>query len=84
MLESFAYIIVLILQAMTWVVFIHVILSWVLSPDHPVREALNRLVDPLLQPIRNLIPPAGMIDFSSMVLLIVLQMLQQLIARTFL
>ena len=84
MLEALATILVLIFQALTWVVFIHILLTWVLSPDHPIRSALGRIVEPLLQPIRNLLPKTGMIDFSPMVLLILLQLVQQLIARTFL
>jgi YggT family protein len=84
LLQALATILVLIFQALTWVVFIHVLLSWVLSPDHPIRRALGQVVEPLLQPIRNLLPQTGMIDLSPMVLLIVFQLLQQLIARTFL
>lgn len=84
MIEAFAYILVLILQALTWVVFIHVLLTWVLSPDHPIRMALGRVVEPLLQPIRDLLPSMGMFDFSPIVLLILLQLVQQLVASTFL
>ena len=84
MLASIASILILLINALTLVVFIHVLLSWILSPDHPIRTALGQIVEPLLLPIRNLLPQTGMIDFSAMVLLILLQLVQQLIARTFL
>ncbi len=81
---SIAYILILFIKALTLIVFVHAILSWVLTPDHPIRTALGQIVEPLLLPIRNLLPPTGMVDFSVMVLLILLQLVQQLIARTFL
>jgi len=59
-----------------FVVIIHVVLSFFLSPFHPVRTALGTIVEPLLTPIRKVVPPLGMIDFSSMVLIIIIQVLQ--------
>ena len=35
--------------------------------------AINRLLDPLLRPIRNILPSTGAIDFSPLVLIILLQ-----------
>ncbi|NUM48287.1 MAG: YggT family protein [Anaerolineales bacterium] len=70
-----------ILQVFTWVILIHVLLSWFLPPDHSIRFSLSRVVEPFLKPIRDLIPPLGMFDFSPVILLILLQLLQQLIVR---
>ncbi len=36
-------------------------------------NSINRLLDPVLRPIRNLMPQTGAIDFSPLVLIIVLQ-----------
>ncbi|MBD2842926.1 YggT family protein [Erythrobacter rubeus] len=41
-----------------------------------VYESINRLLDPVLRPIRNLMPNTGAIDFSPLVLIILLQILQ--------
>ena len=38
-------------------------------------EAINRLLDPVLRPIRNLMPNTGAIDFSPLVLIIILQII---------
>ncbi len=38
-------------------------------------NSINRLLDPLLRPIRNLMPSTGAIDFSPLVLIIALQIL---------
>ena len=42
-------------------------------------EALNKILDPFLKPIRKIMPDTGMIDFSPMVLLIGLRVLQMLL-----
>lgn len=70
-----------ILRVYTFIVIIKVILSYFLSPYHPVREALDRLVDPLLDPIRRNLPPIGMFDFSPLVLIILIQVLDSLIQQ---
>jgi YggT family protein len=42
-------------------------------------HALNMILDPFLRPIRRIMPDTGMIDFSPMVLLIGLRILQMLL-----
>ncbi|MEP2735551.1 MAG: YggT family protein [Erythrobacter sp.] len=48
----------------------------VVSPSNQflmsVYDALNRLMDPILRPIRNLLPQTGAIDFSPIVVIVVL------------
>ncbi len=55
------------------VIIADVIVSYFLSPYHRVREFLDRLVQPLLTPIRRIIPLVGPIDFSPLVLLLLVQ-----------
>ncbi len=63
-----------------WIVVLaDVIVSWVLDPFHPIRNFLDSIVQPMLDPIRRIVPPAGGIDFSPLVLLIVLQLARTLI-----
>jgi len=66
-------------QALTYILLAYVILSWILSPLHPIRQALSRFVDPLLQPIRQILPQTGMFDLSPIVLFILLQLFGTLI-----
>jgi YggT family protein len=63
----------MIAQLLTLLVFITSLLSFFMSPYHPVREALDRLVNPMLAPIRRLVPTAGAIDFSPLILIILIQ-----------
>ncbi len=65
----------LAVEAVTILVVVHVILSYFLPPYHALRQALNRLVEPMLTPIRRVVRPAGMIDFSPLILLLLVQLL---------
>ncbi len=61
----------------TLVVIVDVVASWVLpNPYHPLRLAVHRLVEPMLAPIRRLVPPVGMIDFSPMILILLVQVIE--------
>lgn len=60
-------------------VIAYVILSYFMSPFHPVRQLINRLVDPMLNPIRRVLPQTGMIDFSPMVLIILIWILGRIL-----
>jgi YggT family protein len=43
-------------------------------------QALNMILDPFLKPIRKIMPDTGMIDFSPIVLIIGLRIIQMLLA----
>lgn len=66
---------------LTWVVIIDVVLTYFMSPFHPIRQTLDRLVEPLLMPIRRVMPNTGMIDFSPIVLLIAIQLGEYVLTR---
>jgi YggT family protein len=44
-----------------------------------VRLALDRILEPLLNPIRRIIPSAGMMDFSPLILIVLIQLLSRII-----
>ncbi len=60
----------------TWLIIIKVVLSYFMSPYHAVRQTIDQLVEPLLMPIRRIMPQTGMIDFSPLVLLILVQLIE--------
>lgn len=61
------------------VVIVSVVLSYFMSPYHPIRSNLDRIVEPLLNPIRRVVPPLGMIDFSPLILIILIQVVETLL-----
>jgi len=79
----------LLLDVLWWVVIIQVVLSWlfvfnILNTNSPgVRAfalALERILAPIYRPIRAVLPDFGGIDFSPLVLLILIQIADILLA----
>jgi YggT family protein len=66
-------------QALVILVFVSVILSYLMDPDHPVRRGVDNLVQPMLDPIRRIVPPMGGLDFSPLVLILLIQFLARII-----
>lgn len=77
----------IVFTLLTWLVIINAILSFFMSPYHPVKATIDRLVEPMLAPIRRLMPQTGMVDFSPLVLIILLRLIEfvltQLIVNLF-
>ena len=66
-----------IVDIYTYVVLGAVLISWVqLPPSNPVAKLLRAMTEPLLAPIRNLLPEFGGLDFSPLVLLFGLRILR--------
>ena len=89
MLLAFVEIANLLLSVVTWIIIGQVILSWllafnVLNPSSGgVRKfliALDRITAPLYRPIRRLLPDFGGIDFSPLVILLLIQVIRKLLA----
>lgn len=58
-----------------------ILLSWIRpDPYHPtwgpIIRIVNGIVDPILNPIRRLMPPLGGLDFSPMIVLLLARVLQ--------
>lgn len=62
-----------------WVTIIRAIMSWISQGYNPVEALLHQLTDPILAPIRKIIPPIGGLDLSLIVFLIGLQFVQILV-----
>ena len=76
-------ILVQLLDLYSLVVFAAVIVSWFqLSPNHPIVNVLQRLTEPLLDPIRRILPDMGGLDFSPLVLLFGLRLVRDLFIST--
>jgi YggT family protein len=89
MLYALVEIVDLLLSVLTWIIIGQVILSWLLAfnvlnvHSGGVRNfivALDRLTAPIYRPIRRLLPDFGGIDFSPLVILILIQVIKKLLA----
>lgn len=79
---------VYVLQLFIWIIIIQAILSWLVAFNvvnlqnrfvRSVLEGLDRLLNPVLRPIRNLLPDMGGIDLSPLVLILGIMLAQRLL-----
>ena len=77
-----ARIVDILLTMMYWFILIRALLSWV-SPDpfNPIVQFLNRATDPILQPIRRLLPYMA-IDISPIIAFILIVFMKSFIVQT--
>jgi len=66
-------------QFIILLVIVKIILSYFMDPYHPVRRTLDNIVEPMLAPIRRVVPLIGMFDFSPLVLIILVQILSSVL-----
>ena len=78
----------LLLQVLSWIIIVQVIISWLFAfnvlnaSSQGVRSfalAIDRITAPVYRPIRRVLPDFGGIDFSPLVVLILIQVLQKLL-----
>lgn len=69
------------LDVFFYAILLQVILSWV-NPHNPIANVLNSLTKPILEPIQRILPMASGIDFSPIVALILLQMINVSVVKT--
>lgn len=72
------YIIQSVSTLLVIVIIVDVLLSYFLSPYHPVKSALDKVVDPMLNPIRKVLPRSPL-DFSPVLLIIIIQVVEYLL-----
>jgi YggT family protein len=89
MLIALVDIVNLLLSIVTWIIIGQVILSWLFAfnvlntSSNGVRQfavAIDRITAPLYRPIRRILPDFGGIDFSPLVVLILIQVIKKLLA----
>ncbi len=62
-------------QVLVLLVIASAVLSYFMPPYHQVRQMIDRIVEPMLAPIRRVVPLLGSLDFSPLVLIILIQIL---------
>lgn len=62
-------------------ILLRVVLSWFTSPhnSHPAIELLNKITEPLLEPVRRALPETSGIDLSPLIVLIGLELIKRLL-----
>lgn len=81
MIDVLIKVINIISQLLVFLVILSTILSYILPPYHDLRRILDRIVDPLLAPIRRVVPIVGVFDISPLILIILIQVLAFALTR---
>ena len=81
-------IILIVLDLYIWLLIASAILSWLIAFNvvntrnqfvSSVAEFLYRITEPLLRPIRNILPDLGGLDISPIVLILIIMLIQRVI-----
>jgi YggT family protein len=89
MLIALFQVVDMLLRVLTWIIIIQAILSWLVVFNvinthsdfmRNLLYALDRLTAPLYRPIRRILPDFGGIDFSPLVVLLIIFALRTLLA----
>lgn len=75
-------IIILFTTILTIAIFARAILSWFqLDPRSPIVQLLDTVTEPILEPIRRIMPRLGMFDLSPLVAMLLLNVVGQVLAQ---
>ncbi len=87
-LAAIVGIVIMVLQWLIWLLILQAILSWLIAFNvintynnfvRSVLRALDAITEPLLRPIRRILPDLGGIDLSPMVLILIIILIQRLL-----
>lgn len=74
--------ILILLQLYGYVLLARALMSWIpnLDPYHPIVQFLYSITEPVLEPIRKLVPPlGGMVDISMIIAFFGIMILEQVL-----
>jgi YggT family protein len=89
-MRSILYIIILILDLYIWLLIAAAVLSWLVAFNvinarnqfvAMVGDFLYRITEPVLRPIRNMLPSLGGIDLSPVVVILIIILIKDIIVR---
>jgi YggT family protein len=89
-MRSILYVILLILDLYIWLLIAAAVLSWLIAFNvintrnqfvAMVVDFLYRITEPVLRPIRNVLPSLGGIDISPVVLILIIILIKDIIVR---
>ena len=70
----------IIFSLLSFAILARVLITWVrVDPHHPAEQFLMEITEPVLRPIREMMPSMGMMDFSPIIALLLLSVLERII-----
>jgi YggT family protein len=82
MVYSLIDLVQIVSRVLSVLIIVRAVLSWV-SPDsrNAIVALVYRITEPLLAPVRNALPIMGGMDFSPLVVLVAIQLLEQVLVQ---
>jgi YggT family protein len=89
-MRSILYVILLVLDLYIWLLIAAAVLSWLVAFNvvnarnqfvAMVGDFLYRITEPILRPLRNMLPNLGGIDLSPVVVILVIILIKDIIVR---
>jgi YggT family protein len=83
-------VLMLVIDSFRWALIVYAILSWLIAFDivntqnaliHSINDILRRLIDPLLSPLRSILPTPGGLDLSFIVLFLIVTFLENMLSH---
>ena len=88
MLLALIDVVIILLKVVWWIIVIQMILSWLVAFNvintyndfvRGLMRGLDRITEPVYRPIRKVLPDFGGLDFSPLVVLLILWILNQVL-----
>ena len=81
-IDALAYLVSILLTIMYWLILVRALLSWV-NPDpfNPIVQFLTRVTEPILEPVRRLLPPLPL-DISPIIVFFIIIFLQKFLVAS--
>jgi YggT family protein len=78
---SISSVISILAEVLFLALIIRAVLSWLagVAALQPIARFINRVTDPLLEPIRRVVPPLGGIDMSPLIAMLVIWLVESLL-----
>jgi YggT family protein len=81
-MDTFIEIVTILCQVLAIIIFVRAILSWfATSPNSQVVLFLDRITEPILAPLRRIVPRLGMVDITPMIAIIILLLIASLLSQ---
>ncbi len=72
--------VLLFIQILSYAIIGRVIMSWIDQPGSMrITQILNEVTEPILAPLRSIIPSVGMFDLTPIIAMLLLQLLEGLV-----
>ena len=79
-MDMLVYVVDVFFTLLSLAILARVLLSWIrISPYHPAVDFVYRITEPILAPLRRVLPPVGMVVISPVIAIILLQIIQQVL-----